>query len=69
MKNKIELYSCGTIVKIKLTDIQGMITCASIRFDRVQYEVSYFYSGEQKTLWLNENEFDTETNKQKIGFK
>ena len=46
-----------------------MITCISIKFDKVQYEISYFYLGEQKIVWLDENEFETNENKYKIGFK
>lgn len=70
MINKhLEIYSCGIIVNIKLTDIKGMITCISIKFDKVQYEISYFYLGEQKIVWLDENEFETNENKYKIGFK
>ena len=59
---------CGSIVKTKLSNIEGMITCQSIRFDKVQYEISYFNNGEQRTVWMNENEFETNIEKQVIGF-
>jgi len=64
----MEIYECGTEVDIRLSNIKGMITCASIRFDSVQYEIKYFYEGEEHTTWLNEKEFKTDATKQKIGF-
>jgi len=63
------LLSCGTIVKPKLLNIEGMITCQSLRFEKVQYEVTYFLNGDYKTIWMNENEFDiVNGTRQKIGF-
>ena len=61
-------FPCGAMVKTKLSNIEGMITCQSIRFDKVQYEISYFNNGEQKTVWMNENEFETNTERKMIGF-
>ena len=63
------LIPCETIVKSKYGNIEGMITCQNIRFDKVQYEISYFNDGEQKTVWMNEGEFETDVKKQSIGFK
>ena len=66
----IKIYQGGTIVKMKLHSIEAMITAASIRFNAVQYELSYYYNGDIKTVWCNENEFIvTNDEKQKVGFK
>jgi hypothetical protein len=35
----------------------------------VQYEISYFNSGDQKTVWMNEKEFETNVEKRAVGFK
>ena len=63
------LFPCGAMVKSKYGSIEGMITAQSIRFDKVQYEISYFNSGDQKTVWMNENEFETNVEKRAVGFK
>jgi hypothetical protein len=65
----VELLPCGTMVKTKLGSISGMITASVIRFDKLQYEISYFHDGEEKTVWMNEAQFTTEANKTTIGFK
>jgi hypothetical protein len=66
----MEIIKCGTIVILKLVRIEGMVTCSSIRFEKVVYEVSYFINGEQKLIWVNEAEFEVkEPESQKIGFK
>ena len=62
------LFPCGTFVRSKYGNIEGMITAQSLRFDKVQYEVSYFNNGEQKGIWMNENEFTTDVKKYAIGF-
>lgn len=70
-KKKVKLitcFACGSIVKTKLSKIEGMITCQSIRFDKIQYEISYFLNGEQKTIWMNENEFEVNIEREIIGF-
>jgi hypothetical protein len=67
--NELMLFPCGTTVTTKYGRIEGMITAQSIRFDRVQYEISYFDSGDHKTVWMNEFEFETEADKKSIGFK
>ena len=68
-KKIISLFPCGIKVRMILSGIEGMITCSSIRFDKVQYEVSYFIEGKHETVWMNENEFETNNQKVKIGFK
>jgi hypothetical protein len=67
--NKLTLFPCGTMVKTKYGSIKGMITSQNIRFDRVQYEISYFNAGEHETVWMNENEFEIDEEKRKLGFK
>lgn len=62
------LFPCGILVRSKYGNIEGMITAQSLRFDKVQYEVSYFNNGEQKAIWMNENEFTTDVKKYAIGF-
>lgn len=66
----ISIYRCGETVKTKNGGVEGMITCSSIRFDRVQYEISYFLLGDQKTIWMHEEEFTIASKKTvSIGFK
>lgn len=67
----LKVIPCGTIVKTKYGNIEGMITCISIKFDKVLYEVSYFLNGDQKTVWMNEPEFEPSIvqDKSTIGFK
>lgn len=64
---KIEYYQCGTMVIISIGKTEGMITGVNIRFDSISYEITYFYDGEHKTVWLREQEFTTEGIK-KIGY-
>lgn len=67
----MNVIKCGTEVITKLESIHCLITCISIRFDKITYEVSYFRNGIYYTVWLNEEEFSKvdEVNKSKIGFK
>lgn len=66
---EVTLLSCGTIIKTKIGKIEGMITCQSLRFGQVQYEISYFINNEQKKIWMTEHEFDMISgNHQIIGF-
>lgn len=64
----IKAFKCGSPVITKLSSIKGMITCIAIRFDKITYEISYFNSGEQKCVWMNESEFETKEQKTQIGF-
>lgn len=53
-----------------LSNIEGMITATTIRFDNIVYEFSYFNNNEYKTIWLSEHEFEVkELEKRKIGLK
>lgn len=70
MIKEIKIYNCGTEVITKIGKVKAIITAVSIRFGRVQYEISYFNNGERKDPWLNENEFTTSAVKNlSIGFK
>jgi hypothetical protein len=66
----MEIFNCGTLVIIKLANIKGMITCSSIRFDKLSYEITYFDGADMKTIWVHENEFEVNTPELlKIGYK
>lgn len=66
----MEVIKCGTNVVLKLTNIKGMITCASIRFNNITYEVTYCYNMQMNTVWCNEFEFEIDNPEiTKIGFK
>lgn len=67
----MNLYKCGTHVKINMGLIEGMITAICIRFNAVTYEISYFTEGVQKTIWMNEAEFTpvSKCKRENIGFK
>jgi hypothetical protein len=66
----MEIFECGSSVVIKLASKRGIITCCAIRFDKVIYEITYYSGDDQKTIWVNEKEFEiTEPETQKIGFK
>jgi hypothetical protein len=66
----IEIHKSGTLAELKLGSVPAMITAASIRFENVQYELSYYHNGEMKTTWCNEKEFIvSNSEKQKVGFK
>ena len=66
---ELKILSCGTPVRTKLGLIDGIITATCIRFNSIAYEISYFYDGEGRTLWMNEAEFTTNTKHSVIGFK
>lgn len=67
----MKVVKCGSRVKSVLTNIEGIVTAASIRFNSVSYEVSYFNNGEYKQVWFNECEFELSSTakKETIGFK
>lgn len=66
---KILIYPCGINVCTRTGSLLGLITCSSIRFDKIQYEITYLNDGKFETVWMNENEFRSEGEKQYIGFK
>lgn len=67
----MEVFKCGTEVVTKSGKIEAIITAACIRFEKVQYELSYFLNGERKEVWLDEREFTTDSigNKIPVGFR
>lgn len=71
MKKDIFLLDCGTNVETIVGKFYGIITGINIRFDRIQYEVSYCVDSDIKTIWLTENEVNvsSKSEKQKIGYK
>ena len=66
---QIKLYPSGTRVRTSIGQIEAMITAACIRFSSVSYEITYFYDGEQRTVWMNEAEFSTSGKMVVVGFK
>lgn len=69
--DEIEIIKSGTEVETVNGQIKGTVTAASIRFNSVSYEISYFHNGEYKSCWMNELEFKSmgDNYKQKVGFK
>lgn len=67
----MHIFECGTKIVTKIGSVQAIITAACIRFEKVQYEISYFVDGERKEVWVDEREFtvDSGTFKKQIGFK
>ena len=65
----MEILKCGILVVVKLANIKGMITCASIRFDSIIYEVTYYEGVVQHTIWVRIDEIELNKEEvQKIGF-
>ena len=65
----MKIYPCGISVKVTQLGLHAVIETVSIKFDSVQYEVSYFIEGKQQLIWLNEVQFTTTANKVTIGYK
>lgn len=66
----MEVLKCGIEVTPRLSNIKGIITAVSIRFNMVTYELTYFIEGKREIIWVDENELVIEnSDKQKIGFK
>lgn len=64
------VYPCGTEVILKrVPEIPGNITSIQIRFDYVQYEVTYYVQGVQYKILVDENEIIKDSKKQKLGYK
>jgi hypothetical protein len=65
------LYPCGTKVTTVMGGISGMITAVQIRFEMVNYEITYYDQANSVHLqiWQHEQEFTTEAEKRQIGFK
>ena len=66
----MKVYKCGSEVVTKIGNIQAIITAACIRFEKVQYELSYFLNGERKEVWCDEREFSIDARQvHQIGFR
>jgi len=65
----MEVIPCGTKITSTLNNVEGIITAISIRFDTVNYEISYFAGVDYKQIWMNECEFSFSGEKKQIGFK
>jgi len=64
------VYPCGTEVILKrVPEIPGNITAIQIRFDYVQYEVTYYVQGVQYKILVDENEIIRDGRKTKVGYK
>lgn len=65
----MKVYPCGTAVDLIVEQTKAIITAVVIRYDTIQYECSYFTGEKRECIWVNENEFKTDSAKVKIGFK
>lgn len=71
MSSYIDVWPCGTPVRMKAGQQQGYITGISIRGVTPLYEITYHHNGEYRNISLaNDFEFDTaETHEKKqVGF-
>lgn len=64
----MKIVPCGSKVTSKINNIEGIVTAACIRFNLVNYEISYFSGQDYKQIWLTEAEFDFTDKKKSIGF-
>ena len=66
----MEVYKCGSKATTIIGKIEGIITGISIRFGKVQYELSYFEKGKHETAWVEECEITSEIKERNnIGYK
>lgn len=65
---ELKVLPCGTSITSINGDVMGNISCISIRYGKISYELTYFFNGEFKTTWMHESEFNHGAVKQKIGF-
>lgn len=65
----VKIIKHGSLALTKLGNIEGIITATCIRFNKVQYELSYFCNGEYKCIWMDESEFTVDKKTLiKVGF-
>lgn len=72
MSDSIELYRCGTKVRLLGCDTTGIIVDILIKKEAVQYGVAYYNKGDYISVLMIEEQFEalnTLIDKQKIGFK
>ena len=66
----MNIHKCGSEIRTKFGNHNGIITAVCIRFQSIQYEVTYYFQGDYKVVWMNECEFFVDKeNKSGIGFK
>lgn len=66
----MKVFECGTRVITKLAKVEATISAIEIKFANVTYQLKYFADNEFETIWVNEAEFEVESEKrQLIGFK
>ena len=64
------VYPCGTEVILKrVPEVPGNITAIQIRFDYVQYEVTYYVQGIQYKILVDKNEIIKDSKKIRLGYK
>ena len=69
VKYMLEIYPPATKVLITIFGFEGYIISASIFSEtHVNYNVAYHLNGEYKTITLYDWEFETQSEKSKIGF-
>lgn len=63
----MELYKCGSNVKLVGANVFGIITGISIRWENVLYEISYFLNNSHYLDWFSPCEIDFENSDDKIN--
>lgn len=64
------VYPCGAEVILKrVPEVPGNITGIMIRFDYVQYEVTYYVQGVQYKVMVDECEIIKDSKRIKLGYK
>ena len=65
----IQIFEKGTEVKLKGLGVNGTIEKVEIDGVNLMYNISYFWDGELKIVWLSEYHFEAKGEKIPIGFK
>jgi hypothetical protein len=69
MSNDVLAYPLMTEIKLKRANVEGIITCISIRPSKVIYEMQYYTDDcIRKEMWVEEWEFETAKPKERLGF-
>ena len=64
----IKVYPCGTDVTITQGGCIGKISCFSVRYGTVTYEVTYYIDGVRQVVSpLHECEFQVQASTKKVG--
>ena len=67
----LEIYKCGTLVRMLGCDITAMIVDVLIKKDCVQYGVAYYNKGDYISVLMIEEQFEAiePSAKTKLGYK